>query len=80
MESKHCDFLKTLSLASGAMALSGSLAGCKAKVNENRDWRIFADFGTYLMQLLKQTNKFKYLYNEKKIPLIRRINFSYESK
>ena len=34
MESKRRDFIKTLSLASGAMALSGSLSGCKANANE----------------------------------------------
>jgi hypothetical protein len=34
MENTRRDFIKTLSVASGAMALSGSLSGCRANVNE----------------------------------------------
>ncbi|MCP4313396.1 MAG: hypothetical protein GY790_19230 [Bacteroidetes bacterium] len=34
METKRRDFIKILSLASGAMALSGNLTGCRAKANE----------------------------------------------
>jgi hypothetical protein len=35
-----------------------------SRANENRDWRIFADFGTYLMQLVKP------LYENQPIPKV----------